>query len=570
MAENFNTAELAVSDGETSVREKETKKNKSRKLTVVITYVFALLCLLAGLLVPLYMLMPGMKVSESNMMLAFLPYMVNCVFAPVKKTGLIPIKGKFFVGAGLTQYSFSFAALMVVLYAILCVIALFMLIPVCAGNKEKRGYVSGALAIEILSLIVSSLYIAYVLYTFFSSALTALVFTWTDYNFLIAFGGVMLATIVQSVATKGGIGVSKTIAIILSVLGAIALFDITVFIPKLADGLNKLSGSLKSGEYANFIGGILLPSIKGLGSDGFVTLINIKDFYKFIFEQSWSSIVCYILLMLIAVLMAVNVISDLIGLGTGKKFNKDRSPARNSASNTFALVRYIITFIFVLALIIIAIVVKGLSAGVYLYLLAAVLLLQIINASVRTAVANKRANAGQYAPSYEERTQMYINDPAFTNQGYTEQQPAYQQPVYQQPVYQQPEEAVAETPAEPAVEEVTPVYEETYEPEVAAEPEQLPLFEEQKPVEQQQPTTVYVYGGDTDEFMDTLTDAEKIEFVEVFIKKSKGIVNGVPSYRINEDNTDFFPAVFIHINRYRNMASDALLGKLYRQLGKSL
>ncbi|MDE6850052.1 MAG: hypothetical protein K2J54_01865, partial [Clostridia bacterium] len=80
--------------------------------------------------------------------------------------------------------------------------------------------------------------------------------------------------------------------------------------------------------------------------------------------------------------------------------------------------------------------------------------------------------------------------------------------------------------------------------------------------------TVYIYGGATDEFMETLNDNEKVEFVELFIKKSKGKVNGVPDYEIGADNSAFFPAVFVHINRYRNIVSDALMTKMYKQLGK--
>ncbi|MDE6598037.1 MAG: hypothetical protein K2K60_05315, partial [Clostridia bacterium] len=75
-----------------------------------------------------------------------------------------------------------------------------------------------------------------------------------------------------------------------------------------------------------------------------------------------------------------------------------------------------------------------------------------------------------------------------------------------------------------------------------------------------------VYQGPSDEFMRKLNNDEKIEFSMTFIEKSKGDIGKVPDYVIGGDNKKFFSSVFIYLGRVRNLISDGLLNKMYKEL----
>lgn len=66
-----------------------------------------------------------------------------------------------------------------------------------------------------------------------------------------------------------------------------------------------------------------------------------------------------------------------------------------------------------------------------------------------------------------------------------------------------------------------------------------------------------------DDFIKTLSDAEKSDFAELYILKCKGEMVGIPDYQIGGDNKDFFNKVFIHLGQYRAMIPSALLSKIY-------
>lgn len=554
---------------------KEKKKNKTRKVIATTTYFIALLCLLAGLFVPLFNCVDGVEMPE-RMMFRYLPSMFNGIFGKE----VIKISGDYFLPFHFIDGKFDFMSLVGVLYAIVCVIALIMLIPVLLGSKKKNTSARCALGVEVLAMLVTLTYIAYKAYFLVSEH----VLEWTDYNFLIAFGGVLLMAIIQTVSSKGGIGVSKVIGLVLTVIAVIALLDITLFIPKLADPLGDKAGLLilnvgegeAAGAMLGTTGIAMLLDAKGTG-ENFKLLFELYKADKKLGVNFLLEIFVEVFVIAIVLLTVVNLVFDVIGLSTGKKYKKDRSPCKNGASNTFALVRYILTFLFALTIILIAFLAKDFQykVGIYLWIFAGILLVSIINAAVRTAVDNARYKKGALAPTAEAQQRMVLSDPAFAAQPLPVVE-EFEEPVQESEAAYEPLPVVDDTPAyEPLpVVDDTPAYEPL--PVVQAEEETAPVVEPlsaplEQPEEPEEVTrTVYIYGGATDEFMDTLTDNEKVEFVELFLKKSKGTVNGVPDYQIDGDNSDFFPAVFVHINRYRNIVSDALMTKMYKQLGKTM
>lgn len=143
---------------------KDTKRSsKPAKWVALATYAIAVLCLLAGLLVPLAPvalkpLKDAFTVNNMLIMQAFAAlgtFGLNLPFAPdtfvysyadgVKLFGVIP--------------AFDLGAVLVLLYVLVCVIALIGLIPVIASNRYKATALKTASFIEALGAVVAGLFL---------------------------------------------------------------------------------------------------------------------------------------------------------------------------------------------------------------------------------------------------------------------------------------------------------------------------------------------------------------------------------------------------------------------------
>jgi hypothetical protein len=76
------------------------------------------------------------------------------------------------------------------------------------------------------------------------------------------------------------------------------------------------------------------------------------------------------------------------------------------------------------------------------------------------------------------------------------------------------------------------------------------------------------YRGPLDDFIETLDDPQKYEFVDLFIYKTSGDFNRIPDYVLGGDNTQFFTMIFVYLNKFRAILSPQLLAKIYKQLAK--
>ena len=696
--------EVAAADGAEGKDKKEKKpvdpelkKIYNRKTTVLTTYFVALLCLIAGLVVPLFNFVEGVAITD-RLMFKYIPSMLNYFMVPIFGWGLfeIPADGsgifKPMVGQGGV---FTFTCVIGVLYAVITVVAIAMFIPILLtgiGKKNKKTGATAALVVEIIAVLITATYVAFTTYSIISNSGSA----WKDYNFFIPLGGVLLMAIFQVITAKRGLGVSKTIAVILSAIGVFALLDFATFIPQIGPFIGNIAGQFDIGT--GFIGGLEL-SPRAIGIDGLDILINITSYGNYLVELASTDVklfIVYILFVLATIFTLINLVVDVLGLATGRLTKKDYRetlvPARdkdgnikrgrngkdkmkkvrtddkaeipwnNPVSNTFAIVRYTLTLIFMGAILAIGLLWKesngsySFNIGVYFYLLLGVLVLSLFNAAIRTGVANTRKDKAKKKMLKEDQeSRMKVNfvgaeqygnqpygypanyygaygQPQQPYNQYANQQPAYdpyanqQQPAYdqyanqQQPAYdpyanqQQPAYATEQQPA-PAPEQtnyaqeqqvqeqqpVNPYYtdypQNGYDPYANANANTAPANDYvapvyQEPVQQPAPAPVYQepvqvqnpfdvsldeapvepvpgnYDGPTDAFMNTLNDDEKSEFLEVFVDKTKGSVKGIPDYVIGEDNSEFFPMVFVHINRFRNTVSDGLMSKLYKQLIK--
>lgn len=708
----------------------ELKKIYNRKTTVLTSYFVALLCLIAGLVVPLFNFVDGVAIGDM-LMFKYIPDMFNHMFGQYLN---IPIFAPFKpMPDGVT----AFTCVIGILYAAITVVAIGMFIPIllCGiGKKNKKTGATAALIVEIIAVLITAAYVAYTTYTIVINNSGAV---WRDYNFFIPLGGVLLMAIFQVITAKKGLGVSKTIAVLLSALGVFALLDFATFITQIEGFVDNIAAQFDIN--AGFISGLELAT-SNRGIDGFNIILHITSFWNTIMASELMIIIVYVFFVLATAFTLLNLVVDVLGLATGRLTKKDyreteitvrdkdnnivkdrngkdkvkkvktevkaEMPWNNPASNTFAIVRYILTIVFLGAILAIGFLFKDgndyyINIGVYFYLLLGIEVLSLLNASIRFAVANSRRNkfkkkmlkeeresrnnynfagAEQYgnqpygypanyygygqpqqpynayaqqqpaydpyanqqqqpaydpyanqqpapAPAYQEpayqapvaeQTNFSQEQPVQEQQtanpyygdyaqggydGYANAAPAqtpvndYQAPVYQEPapvndyqaaVYQEPTPAPAyQEPAYQAPAYQAPAYQEpAYQTPAYQEPTPAPAYQQpaaapvyQQPVQVQNPFDISLdetpeepiqsnYAGPTDAFMNTLNDDEKNEFLEVFVNKTRGAVKGIPDYVIGEDNSEFFPMVFVHINRYRNSVSDGLMSKLYKQLIK--
>ncbi len=588
------------------------QRNKTRKLTVVITYAIAVLFLLAGLFAPLFTFIKGGKIGDM-MMFKYLMVFLNGLIPSVK----VPESGWFAATpTWIFPGKFDFISLIDLLLILTTVIAVVMIVPVVLCKKEGNAYKNCALIVEIIAISLMGLHLVF-------KSMYSLTASFVDYNVLIALAGTMIMAVVQSIATKGSLGVFRLFSLLLAFLALLTWIGYVTFVPAFGTSMGKFANSLKAtnGLYGQSVktsemsADMTYPGLVGIDM-----LVQTKN-YK-LFAGGTLLGVNNIFVIILSLLIIINFICDTAELNLGAKFKKDYNASSNVFCNAILLMRYVLSFLIACTVLIFCFASDALKPGVYLYILLVILFIGLALAIVRTVIDSSRVRRGVVAPA-SMRVALY--DPNFNKEKKPEpaplpepepepepvtiiqqqpQQPAtpqiqildYTSPYYdQQP--QQPYILPVATPPQPEYEEEEPepaheplpvtLPEPEPEPEPAPKPREYPdgydstpfmdytEDDKKKPEPEPEPEPepaaeepVYVYAGETDAFIETLTDSEKVEFYETFIRKSKGEVKGVPDYKIDEKNEDFFSSVFVHINRFRSLISDTLLGKMYKQLGK--
>ncbi len=653
--ENFNETNqqpFMASNAGLNAKNGDGKAEKNAKLFTVITYFIALACLLAGLLAPLFNIASGGVADK--MLVAYALGVVNVLANPLLKKDIVALPKGFFKGLERDSLIISYpSAIALAVFMLTCVLGLIMIAPVLAGNKSKRTYKNCAYAVEVLGALSSGFFV------FSSLRIFEWGTAWQFYNFIIAFGGILLVLCVQSIYEKGGLAVTKIILLVLSALTFLLLLNPAALLSTKVGGMfDKLSATLKLGDYAVF------DTIYTFGFVG----INFVDLIKVMKGAGMMSMITYLVGGVLVCMLIFNFGCDLIELATGRKKDKNGYPAKNKAMNVTSILRYSVALLLAVAYIVLLIINKDHKAGLLLYAVTLVTLIQLVFAIVRAGVLSSKHNKAEKAdkaektkqlneqydrdirPSFDEEFAAEENDGAVSfaedttplaaesAKSYVEAQPEavpQAEPVAQpepeavpetEPVAQPEPEAIPE--AEPVAQpepEAIPEAEPVAQPEPEAVPQAEPFAQPEpqpapqpipQPAPQPAPQSSYFLGssapytpapvqtnamseeqlvipgmaapavqenrdshgyvytynpkyeGPTDKFMDTLTDAEKIEFVQLFLEKTKGRINGVPDYKMGEDNGRFFSSVFVHINRSREVMSTQLLEKIYKQVGK--
>jgi hypothetical protein len=611
---------------------------KSHKGITVFTYVIALLCLLAGLLVPLYG--NGSSITD-KMLLLHLPDAVNVALGgtPLFSGAWVkPFTDTYYITVfGLPC---SILAWTVVIYAAITVLGIIFLIPVIAGSRKNSTSAVCAYFIEVLAVVTLAVHIFF--------AITARN-GWLNYPIWIAFGGTLFMLVIQSIVHKGGLGVLKFFVLILTAISVLALFDITVWVKALAAPLNTLTNMINASSL--FVDG-------RYGVDYFLNcffnLLHISTVYPS------TNLPVVIAATVTATLVVINAFFDIIGLATGSRFeyheekytgyNKETIHNfyeiyhRNTASKVFALIRYMLEFIAAIVTIVLLLT-AGMTIGIYLYIVTLVAFILVFITVIRLCLLksekmqealwyNEHLNNSSLAKDltssdddeddeddyddYDEdddddeddeddEDDDYDDEPETDRKSETTIVNTYNSYTYNEapaePVKEEPEEeedieeetVEEETSEEETVEEETveetpqpaaPIYEypttaqtnDYPEPEPFEYPE--PEYPESQTAAQAVPQPAQpvnemaeaqaveeqTYTGPTDEFINTLTNAEKIEFAEVFIDKTKGKLPKIPDYVVGGNNEEFFPAIFIYLGKFRTIISNDLLNKIYKHV----
>lgn len=257
-------------------------ENKSKKFVVLATYVVAVICLLAGLFVPLFV---------GNNILALKLGEIFKSLLNKENSAIISYPVQLF---GIEKLHFDFLALVIVLYLLVTALAVIGFAPVVLSVR-KEGKIAKKIyyGIEIAAIIVLSLFFV-----------VALQMGSKNYNLVIALCGTVVALLVLSGMDKGKTAVIKIVLFLLSAIGFLALFDIALLSEKFAAPFNGKLSSALTGDAggANYLTALFAEKI----SDVLALLPDVKN---------------KVLLMLAAItatIVLINFFIDTVKLATGK------------------------------------------------------------------------------------------------------------------------------------------------------------------------------------------------------------------------------------------------------------
>lgn len=508
------------------------KSNKPAKWAALATYVIALLCLLAGLLVPLAPLPLKGNFGLDNMLImqafaAIGTFGLKIPFAPaefvysyasdVKLFGVIP--------------AFDLGAALVLLYVLVCVIALIGLIPVIASNRNSRTALRTACFVEILGAVAASLFVLIQL-----GQITVGATAWKAWAFapVIALGGCVLTLFIQSVAYRKGSGIIKFFLLLLS--SAAVLFTVFNILEQQLGGIiGKLPAFINNYSLYTTANGAVFGA--SLISDLFVGSFSTM-FTGALLEKILTGVT-----LALSLFVVINFILDLMGLG--KTTNKFMLIAN--------LVRYILQLILVVVLVVFTFVIKDVTLGFFGYVLAVIALLQFIINLIRL-IAYKPAKKTKKAakPAVKEE-----NAEAKETDG-----EAAAVVVKEEKVDKKAEKRAAKEAKKAEKEAAKKAKNGVVEDEETAAAESTPIV--QKNPDPSVYTVEPIYDGPIDEFIKKLTNSERIEFAHCFLEKNLVLPN-VPDYVVGGNNGKFFSSVFIYYARICDRVSHGLINKLYEQ-----
>ena len=506
---------------------KKDSNKRPNKVVALVTYIIALIALLLGLFLPWG---PDSSLSGQDAIWAFqLPQALKAAVPVQAVADLIGDVGSKFTYSlpitlnGVIEGGYDLGALFTVLYALVVLAGIIALIPAIVSAFSKKSKKNTALSAASFIEVVAFLFVSFFVFVQLSNFTLPELNTQENYQWsyplLGAFGGTFLMLVIQSIFYKKGSGVFKFILLLLSTLALmLVVYDLGKIITALDAPLSELigktnglfDGKLYNSDKFNSVVGILpvLMLFCGTPSTLTVAMEGMEVIQQTLF-------LCTLILSL---LVLINFLLDAMGLGkTTKRYML--------VSN---IIRYTLEFVAAGIVIALPFFIETATTGLMSLVIAVLALIALILNIIRLVRFDKKRKKIQQAVAAE----MNRANGAVAN-GQPAAQPAAQPApveeekpyVYTPPVFTKEEEPVAEEPAE--------VY---------------------NPV---------IYNGPTDEFINTLSTDQKIEFSRVFLERQNGNIGYIPEYIVGGKNDRFFNNVFIYFARLRTIVSDGLFNKMY-------
>ncbi len=520
------------------------QEKKSIKFAVVVTYAIATVMLIAGWIIPAFGYGQGLAVGDMILLL-YLPAVINALFG-----GIIPesvIGSRTLPDFLVKESGFNAAALLIVIYLVVTVLAIVFLIPVLTGKKTKRTSLVTAYIIEGVSLV------AFGLLFLFTAWDVDLYTTVTGFlNISIISAAILILLFIQCIFEKGSYGVIKMFLFLMSYLAFMfAMFKIDDWLDLVLTAMGAESA------WENALATINVGPGLFNGTGGLATIKAFVDGQAVVSSEYTSYLnlinVCTIILFFILLL---NVILDFAGLVSGSQCDKDGYLLPHTKGKIFGIVRNGIPLL-LLIIMLISLVIDPAKVGMCIYfailfvsvgLELDVIRLALVPSQKRKTEEQREADRLAAEKAAKERLLM-DEDP---EQFYAK---AGKAPENQPIAENLPEMHIPEMrndSGEQLLINTIPLEE----PE--EEPKAEPIVYTPRPL---------IYNGPTDEFIDTLATEEKIEFSKAFLDKTKGdLPTDMPEYELGGNNEEFFLAIFMNLGKFRTILSAKLLRKVYKYL----
>ena len=488
-------------------------KNKTNKYVLLATYVVAVLCLIAGLFLPLF---NGKEV---------LALKLGDVFKSLMKKDnnfSLPFDIAIF---GSEKLVFDFMALVLVLYTVVTALAVFAFIPVALslrkdGKLAKKFYYG----VEVAAVLVISLYFLVVLYMYSMKVSVPDLMSYAPYyyvqsigyNMVIAGCGTVIALLVLCGLDKKKRSTVKIGLFLLSLVGFLALFDFVVLLSKQT-------------EFGNSISKVASGLLAGSGVD-YSNLLYANKLSVALADFDVKHKVLSVLAALTATVVVVNLFIDTIKLAT----KKDKKVGR-----IFDIARFGCEVVLALCVLVTAFICRE-TIGLMLIVI-------LVVAAVQLAIVIVRFIKAACRKSRKARNAETVDEEAVEDNYSAEDAEvllANAEDALEETPAEEPVEAVAEEPVEESVAEESPAEEEAVEQpsdgevtEEATEPTP-PVPDEDGYVDPELDAQYQqLIGGKKEETQEELPsgyDDEDLEDVELY-EPEKGTTYLVP---VNEPDTE--------------------------------
>ncbi len=319
-----------------------TNSSSKTKFASMVTYILALVVMIAVLFVPLF--------EGNTMLISMLPSALAKIGLDLAALG---VKLPAFFAADfyfISAFPINLSAWAIIAYIVFVVFGIIALLPICIANRYKKTANVFAYLIQVFAMLTLGLFLFDRMYYF---SVNGFAMAQLGYLIAIVFGFVWLTTLIQCFANKGATGIAKIILFILSAASVIGLCISPNFLYFVE--VKNIAAVIKASDF--FLGDY----------NGMHFILDPIA----LFTASPISIT-NILAMASVVFVLLNFVIEIIGMAT----------TSYKGAKVFNLIRYILTLCLLGATAIMAAVDKQ-PIGILLYVIMIIVFLQIVVSIIR-------------------------------------------------------------------------------------------------------------------------------------------------------------------------------------------